>query len=90
MAYQAKWVLSCKNCRAECIYAEIPSDTESYFLPKKPQVSPEFTHRCDNCGHEDKYERKDLSYRDETMPSRFASQKCGKREASDRAFGAAK
>jgi hypothetical protein len=87
MAHQAKWVLSCKNCHAECIYAEIPSDTESYFLPKKPQVPPGFKHTCEGCGHEDTYQRNDLSYRGETMTSRVAAKRCGE---SDRAFGAAK
>jgi hypothetical protein len=87
MAKEAKWVLSCKSCHAECVFAEIPDDTESYFLPKKPQVPAEFKHKCEGCGHEDMYERNDLSYRDETMPSRVASKKCG---GSDRAFGAGK
>jgi hypothetical protein len=35
----------------------------------------------------DTYGRNDLTYRDETMPSRFETKKCG---GSDRAFGAAK
>ena len=77
MAAQPKWVLTCKNCRAECIYDIIPADTENYFLPKKPQVPMNFAYKCENCGHEDKYNRNDLRYRDETMPSRMQSKKCG-------------
>jgi hypothetical protein len=91
MANDPKWVLSCKNCHAECVYAEIPADTESYFLPRKPQVPDNFTHKCQGCGHEDKYNRNDLSYRDETMPSRVQSKKCAEGAGSNnRAFGAAK
>ena len=76
MATDPKWVLSYKQCHAECVYAEIPADTESYFLLKKPQVPMDFTHKCESCGHEDKYTRNDLSYRDETMPSRTKAKKC--------------
>jgi len=95
MARQAKWVLRCKNCGAECVYAGIPSDTESYFLPRKPQVPADFVHRCDFCGHEYPYGRNDLSYRDETMPAQIEEKKCGTGESgeageSDRAFGAEK
>jgi hypothetical protein len=75
MATDAKWGLSRKNCHTECIYSEIPSDT-SYFLPKKPQIPPKFKHKWENCGHEDTYEGSDLSYRDETMPSRVETKKC--------------
>jgi hypothetical protein len=89
MTHQAKWVLSCKNCHTECIYSEIPSDTESYFLPKKPQIPPKFKHKCEKCGHEDTYERSDLSYRDETMPSRVETKKCAESgEPFSRASGA--
>jgi predicted nucleic-acid-binding Zn-ribbon protein len=88
MAHQAKWVLSCKNCRAECVYSEIPSNTESYFLPKKPQVPAHFKHKCEDCGYEDTYQRNDLSYRDETMPSRVQAKQCG--EGADQTFGASK
>ena len=76
MATNPKWVLTCKSCHSECVYAEIPNDTESYFLPKKPQIPPKFKHKCENCGYEDTYERNDLSYRDETMPSRVETKKC--------------
>jgi hypothetical protein len=76
MATHPKWVLTCKECRAECVYAEIPAGTESYFLPRKPQLPDNFTHTCQGCGHEDKYNRNDLSYRDESMPSRIQSKKC--------------
>jgi hypothetical protein len=72
-------------CHAECVYADIPADTESYFLPKKPQVSANFTHECENCGHVDTYHRNDLSYRDETMPSRMQSKKCSGAEPTSRA-----
>jgi hypothetical protein len=89
MAHQAKWVLSCKNCRAECVYAEIPGDTENYFLPKKPQVPDRFKHKCENCGHEDTYQRNDLIYRDESMPSRVETKKCAESgEPFRRASGA--
>jgi heterodisulfide reductase subunit A-like polyferredoxin len=93
MATNPKWVLTCKNCRAECTYEEIPSDTESYFLPKRPHVPADFAHRCGICGHEYAYQRNDLSYRDETMPSRMDEKKCGAGESAEppeRAFGAAK
>ena len=84
VANQAKWV---KSCHAECVYAQIPADTESYFLPKKPGVPANFVHKCEGCGHEDTYQRNDPSYRDETMPSRVHAKKCG---GSDRALGFAK
>jgi hypothetical protein len=64
------------------MYAEIPDDTESYFFPKKPHVPENFTHKCETCGHVDRYERTDLIYRDETMPSRAASKKCTAAEPS--------
>jgi hypothetical protein len=87
----AKWVLSCKNCHAECTYAEIPSEgVANWFFPKKPQMPPHFTHKCKTCGHRDTYERNDLTYRDETMPSRVQPSRCGEGENTDRAFGAAK
>jgi hypothetical protein len=48
-------------------------------------------HKCENCGLRDMYERTDLRYRDETMPSHVESSKCGEGSGSDdRAFGAAK
>ena len=81
MATDAKWVLSCKSCHAECTYAQIPGDTESYFLPKKPHVPGNFSYRCDNCGHKDTYQRNDLRYRDETMPSRTEQKNCGTGES---------
>jgi hypothetical protein len=94
MANQAKWVLSCKNCHAECRFAEIPSEgVANWFFPKKPQVPANFTHKCENCGYANTYERTDLTYRDETMPSRAPSTNCGastEARDSDRAFGAAK
>jgi hypothetical protein len=76
MATDPKWVISCKKCHAEREYEKIPADTESYFLPKKPQVPTNFTHKCENCGHDDNYNRNDLSYRDETMLSGTTSEKC--------------
>lgn len=82
MTNNRRWVLSCKQCHAECVYANIPADTESYFLPKKPQVPIDFRYKCENCGHEDTYNRNDLSYRDETMPSRRQSRKCVDGEAN--------
>jgi hypothetical protein len=76
MPTDPKWVLTCKNCRAECIYEDIPPDTESYFLPKRPRIPENFTHKCGACGRVGQYLRNDLSYRDETMPSHFRSEKC--------------
>jgi hypothetical protein len=76
MVHQAKWVLSCKNCHSECTYAQIPEDSVKFFLPKKPQVPDDFTFTCRTCGHSDKYRRKDLIFRDETMPSYFQPTKC--------------
>jgi hypothetical protein len=91
MATNATWVLSCGNCHTECVFAEIPSEgVANWFFPKKPQVPANFTHKCKNCGHADRYERNDLTYRDETMPSRVPPTKCGESAESDRAFGAAK
>jgi hypothetical protein len=88
--YQSEMGFELQELHAECVYAEIPSDTESYFLPKKPQVPPEFKHKCEACGHDDTYQRNDLSYRDETMPSRVRAKKCGESTGSSRAFGAGK
>jgi len=76
MPTNPRWVISCKSCRAECTYAEIPSDTANYFLPKKPEVPDGFSFKSPNCAHEDTYGRNDLSYGVETMPSRAASAKC--------------
>jgi len=88
MANQAKWVLSCKKCHAKCVFAEIPSEgTANWFFPNKPQMPPNFNHTCKNCGHEDTYERNDLTYRDETMPSRIEPTKCG--ESAERGRAAA-
>jgi hypothetical protein len=70
-------VASCKNCHVECVYAEIPSEgVANWFFPKKPRMPPHFTHRCENCGRTDMYERNDLTYRDETMPSWMETKKC--------------
>jgi hypothetical protein len=71
MGTNAKWVLTCKNCRAECTYADISLEgAANYFLPKRPPVPDGFTFKCQNCGHADIYRRQELLYRDETMPSR--------------------
>lgn len=75
MAHNAIWVLVCRECRAECVHSHIPDDSESYFLPKRPEMAG-FIHTCGNCGAKDTYQRKDLSYRDETMPSHFRSENC--------------
>jgi rRNA maturation endonuclease Nob1 len=78
-----RWVLRCKECRAEYIYAEIATEgIASYFMPKKPEVPPNFTHTCPICGHQDSYRRSDLVYEDdETAPSR-ATAKCADRVAT--------
>jgi len=62
-----KWVLTCRECRAECTYSEIPEeDISAYFFPKKPDVPPGgFQFECTNCGHKDTYRRTDLTYRDD-------------------------
>jgi hypothetical protein len=93
MATHAKWVLSCNQCQTECVFAEIPDDTDNYFFPKKPQVPENFAHECGNCGHRDTYKRTDLRYRDDMMETRPSpgSSKCGEGEdKNDRAFGAGK
>jgi hypothetical protein len=91
MANNAKWVLSCRACHVECVFAEIPDDTVSYFLPKKPQVLENFAHKCESCGHRAIYTRTDLTYRDDTMPSHTKSTKCGEgSRADDRTFGGVK
>lgn len=95
MGNHAKWVLSCTKCGTECVYAEIPDDTDNYFFPKKPQVPENFAHDCDHCGHRDTYKRTDLRYRDDMIEARirFESSRCGEGNGSqsdDRAFGAAK
>jgi hypothetical protein len=94
MANNAKWVLSCTRCQTECLYEEIPEDTESYFFPKKPQVPENFAHKCEACGHRDIYKRTDLRYRDSMTEVRAKSSKCGEGNGSDgsedRALGATK
>jgi len=75
MAHNAIWVLVCRDCRAECVYARIPDDPESFFLPKRPEMA-DCSRTCGNCGEKGTYQRKDLSYRDETMPSHFRSTNC--------------
>jgi hypothetical protein len=81
MAHNAKWVLSCKGCHAECTYAEIPDDMASHFFPKKPQVAEDFFHKCENCGHRARYQQTDLRYRDDTMPSRMPESNCGEEKS---------
>jgi len=36
----------------------------------------EVARTCANCGEKGTYQRKDLSYRDDTMPSHFRSTNC--------------
>jgi hypothetical protein len=74
---KARWVLKCNNCRAECTYAEIPSEgTSNYFLPKRPEVPVGgFKFKCPNCGQEDTYKRTDLIYQDDSISTRPASTK---------------
>jgi hypothetical protein len=73
-----RWVLKCNNCRAECTYAEIPSQgTSNYFLPKRPEVpAGGFKFKCPNCAHEDTYKRTDLTCRDDSISPNPASTKC--------------
>jgi hypothetical protein len=72
-----RWVLKCNECRAECVYAEIASEgIASYFLPRKPEVPPNFTYACPNCGHKDSYRRTDLLYKDDAMARSPGAAKC--------------
>jgi endogenous inhibitor of DNA gyrase (YacG/DUF329 family) len=77
-----RWVLKCKQCGTECVYAEIPSTgIANYFLPKKPEVPKNFTYPCPTCGHEDTYDRSDLTYQDDQISPSDAATNCS--EASD-------
>jgi hypothetical protein len=72
-----RWVLKCKKCRAECTYAEIPSDGfANYFFPKKPEVPDNFTYACPNCAHKTTYRRADLIYQDDAVASSPEAAKC--------------
>jgi hypothetical protein len=72
-----RWVLNCKECRTECVYAEIPSTgIANYFLPKKPEVPKDFTFICPTCGHEDTYDRSDLTYQDGQISASPAVANC--------------
>jgi hypothetical protein len=74
---QKRWVLKCKECRAECSYAEIANEgVANYFFPKKPEVPPNFTYTCPTCGHQDMYDRSDLIYEDDANTPNPASAKC--------------
>lgn len=75
MAKNPIWVLVCRECRAECVYSKISGDSESFFLPKRPEMA-DVNRTCGNCGEKGIYQRKDLSYRDDTMPSHFRSTNC--------------
>jgi Zn finger protein HypA/HybF involved in hydrogenase expression len=69
-----RWVLKCKECRSEFIYAEIPTaKLSTYFLPKKPAVPTNFTYVCPACGHKDSYTRADLLYQDDEIGHEKAS-----------------
>ena len=56
-------MLKCKNCQVDSTYAEIPDDTENYFLPQRPKAPEGFTFTCPSCGHGDTYQSYNLSYR---------------------------
>src|SRR5580704_1825756 len=72
-----KWVLRCKQCRSECVYAEIPSEgAANYFFPKKPEVPAGLTFKCPDCGHKDSYTRADLVYHDDATSRSPAKTKC--------------
>jgi hypothetical protein len=75
---KTRWVLKCNNCRAECTYAEIPSEgTSNYFLPKRPYVPVGgLQFKCPHCGHEELYRRIDLIYQDDSLSPRPASARC--------------
>ena len=80
------WILKCKECRAGCVYSEIPADgTSDYFLPKKPDVPASFTHTCSKCGHADSYERRDLVYQDDAIAPSRATAKCSDAQLKSKA-----
>jgi hypothetical protein len=59
------------------VYAEIPSKgIANYFFPKKPEVPRNFTYTCPTCGHEDAYDRSDLTYQDDQISPSDAANKC--------------
>ena len=79
---QRRWVLKCKECRAECVYADIATEgVANYFFPKRPQVPENFTYKCSTCGHQDAYDRSDLTYQDDQISPSHATTKCT--EAAD-------
>jgi hypothetical protein len=73
---QSEMVSNVQQLPGRMYLAEIPRDgTAEYFVPKKPLIPSDFRFKCPNCSHEVAYQRQDLSYRDQTMPSKSAS-KC--------------
>jgi hypothetical protein len=79
-------VLKCKECRAECSYADISSEgVASYFFPKKPEVPANFTYTCPMCGHKDLYDRSDLVYENDANTPNPAAAKCS--DSSEPASG---
>ena len=72
-----RWVVKCKKCGTECIYAEIPPrGFANYFFPKKPEVPHNFTYSCPNCAHETAYGRADLIYQDDAVAPSPEAAKC--------------
>jgi hypothetical protein len=58
------WVLSCESCQFELEHSEISNlEVESYFLPIKPEISPNSSWTCPRCGNKSIYQRTDLLYR---------------------------
>ena len=68
---RARWVLKCKECRANCTFSEIDLDeTSEYFFPKRPPMpTTGIEHKCSHCGHVALYQRTDLTYEDDVSPS---------------------
>jgi len=80
-----RWVLKCRECRAECTYEVIgTTGITDYFLPKKPQVPPNFQYACPICTYKGTYDRSDLVYQDDAVAPNPASAKCiDAKESSD-------
>ncbi len=72
-----KWVIKCKECGTECVYAEITSEgTANYFFPKKPELPKGFMFDCPKCGRKNRYSRTDLVYQDDALTRSPATTKC--------------
>jgi hypothetical protein len=71
-----RWILKCRECRAEYTYEVIgTTGIADYFLPKRPQVPPNFQYACPVCNYKDTYDRSDLIYLDDAAAPNPASAK---------------